>query len=259
LSQAGLLSAADALKFLESYSAEENVTVWRDLISNLLSLSHILLNTDFQPQFQSFVVRLLKPISKKLGWDPIEGESGLQGMCRATVLRTLGINGDRETIDEAKRRLKAHLEGNLIPADLRAAVYSAALYDSEESVLNQLIELHNKSDLQEEKMRIANSLGSVRSENLIRKVLEFAISPAVRSQDSVTVMCSVCSNTSTKLSSDITWNFVKENWDTIFSRYSSGFLITRLCKTVVENFATQKDYDDVEAFFQSSSSTSCST
>ena len=230
LSQAGLLSAADALKFLESYSAEENVTVWRDLISNLLSLSHTLLNTDFQPQFQSFIVRLLKPISKKLGWDPIEGETGLQGMCRATVLRTLGINGDRETIDEAKRRLKAHVEGNLIPADLRAAVYSAALYDSEESVLNQLIELHNKSDLQEEKMRIATSLGSVRSENLIRKVLEFAISPAVRSQDSVTVMCSVCSNTSTKLSSDITWHFVKENWNTIYSRYSSGFLITRLCK-----------------------------
>ncbi|RNA09032.1 puromycin-sensitive aminopeptidase-like [Brachionus plicatilis] len=250
LSQAGLLSAADVLKFLEGYSAEENVTVWRDLVSNLMSLSHTLLNTDFQPQFQAFVVKLLKPISTKLGWDPIQDESGLQGMCRATVLRTLGINGDRDTIDEAKRRLEAHFKGNLIPADLRSAVYSSALYDSEEALLDKLIDLHNKSDLQEEKMRIATSLGSVRSEALIKKVLHFALSPSVRSQDSVTVICAVCSNTSTKLSSDLTWQFVKENWDTIHSRYSSGFLITRLCKTVSENFATQKDYEDVEAFFK---------
>lgn len=250
LSQAGLLSAADALKFLESYSAEENVTVWRDLISNLLTLSHTLLNTEFQPQFQQFIIKLLKPISQKLGWDPKEGESGLEGMCRATVLRTLGTNGDRETIDEAKRRFQAHIQGNPIPADLRGAVYSSALYDSEESVLDQLIELHNKSDLQEEKVRIATSLGAVRTEPLIRKVLDFALSPSVRSQDTVSVICAVSGNTSTKLSSDVTWQYVKQNWDTIYSRYSSGFLITRLCKTVIENFATQKDYDDVEAFFK---------
>jgi hypothetical protein len=43
-------------------------------------------------------------------------------------------------------------------------------------VVNQFIELHNKSDLQEEKMRIATALGSVRKEELIRKVLDFAVS-----------------------------------------------------------------------------------
>ncbi len=75
LSEAGLLSAAEVLKFVDSYSAETNVTVWRDLISNLLKLSHTLLNTNFQHEFQAFIRRLLKPISKNLGWDPIVGES----------------------------------------------------------------------------------------------------------------------------------------------------------------------------------------
>lgn len=179
LSQAGLLSAAEVLKFVESYSAEENVTVWRDLISNLLGLSHTLLNTGFQHEFQAFIRKLLKPISKKLGWDPIEGESGLQGMCRATILRTLGVNGDQETIDEAKRRFEAHLAGTLIAADLRSAVYSSVLYDADEALVNKFIELHDKSDLQEEKMRIATSLGSVRKEELIKKVLNFAISVSI--------------------------------------------------------------------------------
>ena len=74
LSQAGLLSIKEVLKFVEAYSAEENVTVWRDLISNLKELSYLLLNTSFHGEFQSFVRRLLKPISKKLGWNPVEGE-----------------------------------------------------------------------------------------------------------------------------------------------------------------------------------------
>ena len=75
LSQAGLLSIKEVLKFVEAYSAEENVTVWRDLISNLKELSYLLLNTSFHGEFQSFVRRLLKPISKKLGWEPSKGES----------------------------------------------------------------------------------------------------------------------------------------------------------------------------------------
>lgn len=246
LSQAGLLSAVEVLKFVEGYSTEDNVTVWRDLITNLLGLAHILLNTNYHHEMQAFIRRLVKPMAKKLGWDPVEGESGLTGMCRATILRTLGVNGDQETIDEAKRRFSQHLAGQVIPADLRAAVYSSILYDADENTLNQLIDLHNKSDLQEEKVRIATCLGSVRSEALIKKVLEFSISPAVRSQDSVSVICAVAANTSTKLSSDLTWQFVKENWNTIYSRYSKGFLITRLVKSVSEVFATAEDAADVE-------------
>jgi hypothetical protein len=97
-------------------------------------------------------------------------------MCRATIIRTLGINGDLDTIAEAKRRFEEHLKGKLIVADLRSAVYGSILYDADEELLNKLIELHDKSDLQEEKMRIATCLGSVRKEELIKKVLEFSIS-----------------------------------------------------------------------------------
>ncbi len=43
-------------------------------------------------------------------------------MCREIVLHTLGINGDLDTIEEAKKRFNAHLNGQPIPADLRSAV-----------------------------------------------------------------------------------------------------------------------------------------
>ena len=97
-------------------------------------------------------------------------------MCRATVLRTLGTNNDLETIQEAKKRFNAHLNGNLIPADLRSAVYASVLVDADLETVNKFIELHDSCDLQEEKMRLAGALGSVTKEELINKVLEFAIS-----------------------------------------------------------------------------------
>ena len=97
-------------------------------------------------------------------------------MCRGTILRTLGINGDATTVAEAKKRFAAHLSGELIPADLRSAVYASVLSDADEAVLQQFIDLHNKETLQEEKMRLCTSLGSVRQPELINKVLEFAIS-----------------------------------------------------------------------------------
>lgn len=250
LSQAGLLTADTLLKFIESYSVEENVTVWRDLLSNLLGMSHILLNTNFHHEFQSFIRRLLKPISQKLGYSPVEGESGLTGMCRATILRTLGTNGDLDTINVAKKQFEDHLNGKLIPADLRSAVYSTVLSEADEALLTKFIELHDKTDLQEEKMRIATSLGSVKNEKLIEKVLEFSISPSVRSQDSVTVICGVSSNPTTKRSADMAWSFLKKNWTMIHQRYSSGFLITRLVKTLASNFATEDDATDVKEFFE---------
>ncbi len=95
----------------------------RDLLTNLVHLSSLLLNTDFHDKFSSYIRNLVKPISLKLGWDSIEGETSLQSMCRALVLRVLAVYGDQEVIDEAKRRFEKHLSGEkLIPADLRSAV-----------------------------------------------------------------------------------------------------------------------------------------
>ena len=176
LAQAGLVSVPDLLEFVSCYANEDNYAVWKDLIENLTSLSHALLNTSYSAEFKSFVRKLLKPASKKLGWNALDNENDLQSMCRATVLRCLGINGDEDVQKEARKRFENHLAGVLIDANLRSAVYAAVLVDADEETLNKFIELHNKTDLSEEKLRIATALGSVKNERLIKRVLEFSLS-----------------------------------------------------------------------------------
>jgi len=254
LNMAGLMPASEVLKFVQAFAkAETNSTVWCDLISNLLGMSHLLLNTDFHPEMQAFIRQLLKPISQKLTFSPIEGESDLTRMCRSTIFRTLGTNGDKDVIEEAKKKFALHVAGTeFIPADLRAAVYATVLYDESDDgkVVDQLIALHDKSDLQEEKVRIIVSMGAARTEKLINKVLDFAVSKSVRAQDTVSVFCSVAQNSSSKLSTELAWKYVKDNWALLYGRYSTGFLITRLIKSCIENFSSEEMAKDAENFFK---------
>ena len=180
LAKAGLVSVPDLLDFVSCYTNEDNYAVWKDLIENLTSLSHALLNTSYSGEFKSFVRKLLKPASKKLGWNALDNENDLQSMCRATVLRCLGINGDEDVQKEARKRFENHLAGVVIDASLRSAVYASVLVDADEETLNKFIELHNKTDLSEEKLRIATALGSVKNELLIKRVLEFSLSVIIK-------------------------------------------------------------------------------
>ena len=80
LSKAGLLSIKEVLKFVEAYSAEENVTVWKDLIHNLNDLSHLFLDTSFHSEYQLFMRRILNPIAQKLGWQSEKSESKIKNI-----------------------------------------------------------------------------------------------------------------------------------------------------------------------------------
>lgn len=52
----------------------------------------------------------------------------------------------------------------------------------------------------------------------------------VRSQDSVFVLGGACGG---KLGQELVWKFTQENWDLLHSRYSGGFLLSRLVSVSV--------------------------
>ena len=70
-----------------------------------------------------------------------------------------------------------------LSADLRAGVYQCQLRTEGKPALEALLKLMTSTDLQEEKVRIIASLGSVREQELIQQVLELSMSAEIRSQD----------------------------------------------------------------------------
>ena len=191
---------------------------------------------------------LVGEAASRLGWEVSAGESHLDAMLRGLLLGTLGRQGCPDTTAEARRRLEAHEKGDAaLPADLRSAVYSTVLRNGSATELERLTKLYHAADLQEEKVRILRNLGVVPQEENIKKVLEFAMSEHVRSQDTVFGIGGVTGSIAGR---DAAWKFLQDNWKELHTRYEGGFLLARLVKFTTENFSSEDKAKEVAAFFE---------
>ncbi|KAG5678359.1 hypothetical protein PVAND_008041 [Polypedilum vanderplanki] len=248
LVQNGSNSTVESLKLIKSYSNEDNYTVWSSISTSLSKLKNILSHTDLTDKFNAFGKHLFTPLSEKLGWESKPDETHLETLLRSLILGKLVSFKDEKTCEEAKRRFYLHKEGKqILPADLRMTCYRGVLQNADEKVYNEMLELYRATDLHEEKDRISRALGSMSDITLLQKVIQFAMSEEVRTQDAVFVIASVAIN---PVGRDLTWNFFKENWKILLDQYSGGFLLTRLVKHVTENFASEEKSVEIEKFFK---------
>ncbi|XP_076459324.1 puromycin-sensitive aminopeptidase-like isoform X2 [Babylonia areolata] len=248
LARAGCYSAVDVLKVTEAFVNEDNYTVWSDLSGGLASVAVLLQYTDVYPEYKTYACKLYSTIAASVGWDPKEDDGPLTPMLRDLVLTRMGRYNDEATVEAAKKRFQDHFSGvKTLPADLRLPVYVTVLTNGNEEVFNQMLELYEKADMQEEKVRISRSLGLTDKKELIQRVLDFAISDKVRSQDTVFVIVGA---TGSVLGREMVWEFVKENWKKLHERYEGGFLLSRLVKYSTENFVTEEKAKEVQEFFK---------
>jgi len=249
LARAGVSSSSvDVLKVIEAFSSETNYTVWCDVSSNLSVLAYLYQTTPFSEHYKAYIRQLFSPVMSSIGWDAKQDEGHLTAMLRSLVIGRLGRAGDHAVIEEARKRFVSHCEGKAaLSADLRHAVYSTVLKHGTVADYEQMLKLYRASDLQEEKVRILNSLGSVSDSGLIQRTLDFALGSEVRSQDSVSVIASVTGSVEGR---QLAWNFVQAQWTELHSRYSSGFLLARLIKSTTENFCTEQHVKEIESFFK---------
>ncbi|XP_049874380.1 puromycin-sensitive aminopeptidase [Pectinophora gossypiella] len=248
LVQAGLTHTAESLKLMEAFSNETNFTVWSSISNCLSKLEALFSHTALDKPLKNYGRKLFSNVTRRLGWDAEEKESHLDTLLRSLVLNKMITFEDPDTIQEAKSRFEKHTSGACtLPADLRSACYRAVLSDADEATFERFLQLYRAADLHEEKDRISRALGAVKDTELLKKVLDFAVSDEVRSQDTVFVIMSVAWSRNGR---DLAWQFFKDHWQQFMDRYQGGFLIARLVKSTTENFASEAAAQDIEEFFR---------
>ncbi|KAL3696886.1 hypothetical protein R1sor_010962 [Riccia sorocarpa] len=203
------------------------------------------------PDTKKFISSLFQTAAKKLGWDPIPGESHLEAMLRGEVLSALVSFGDEDAIAEAKRRFRAYVDDrrtSLFPADIRVAGYKAVIHDSKGSDrfgYDSLLRLYRESDLSQEKNRILGTVAASSDPLMVREALDFLLSPEVRSQDTIWILSGIGLE-----GREASWTWLSENWDTIWGRYGETTpLIARFISRIVSQFTSYEKADEIEAFF----------
>ncbi|ONI33136.1 hypothetical protein PRUPE_1G407900 [Prunus persica] len=252
LSMARQQSFASLLTLLSAYREELDYTV----LSNLITISYKLarIATDAVPELldliNQFFIGLLQYSAEKLGWQPKPGENHLDAMLRGDILTALAVFGHDQTIDEASRRFHAFLDDRntpLLPPDIRRAAYVAVMQRasaSNRSGYESLLRVYRETDLSQEKTRILGSLASCPDPNITLEVLNFLLTPEVRSQDAVYGLAVSSEGRETA------WTWLKANWEYISKTWGSGFLITRFVSAIVSSFASFEKVKEIDEFFK---------
>ncbi|XP_061715100.1 puromycin-sensitive aminopeptidase isoform X1 [Cydia pomonella] len=248
LVQAGHTHTHESLKLMEAFNNEANFTVWSSISNCMSKLSALFSHTALDKPLKNYGRQLFGPVTKRLGWDAEDKESHLDTLLRSLVLNKMISFEDPDTIKEAKNRFEKHVSGAaILPADLRSACYRAVLADADEATFQRFLELYRSADLHEEKDRISRALGAVKDPELLKRVLDFAVSDEVRAQDTVFVIVSVAVSRNGR---DLAWQFFKDHWQDFMDRYQGGFLLARLVKSTTENFASESAAQEIEEFFR---------
>ncbi|XP_037041588.1 puromycin-sensitive aminopeptidase-like [Bradysia coprophila] len=251
LVQAGRASTREVLELIDAYQTETNYTVWSSITNSMIKLQTLLSHTTVDERFDKYVIALYEPIANRLGWDCKTGENHLDTLLRSLVLNRLVSCGCRATIDEARRRFKLHASGEqLLAADLRSTCYMAVMRNGDTAIYEEMLRLYRLHDLQEEKDRISRALGSFRNVEILKRVIDFAVSTEVHAQDTVFVIGSVAMNPKGR---EMCWDYFKENSVNLAAQFRGGVLLARLVKFLTENFTSEEKAHEVEQFFKENS------
>ncbi len=247
LSRAGLLPVTQFLELASSYSGETDASVWSDLASNLRDIEQLIAGEPVHPAYQRFGRELFGPAARRAGWNPRPGDGHLDSLLRSTVLGQSGSYNDPETLAQAADLFQRYLsDADSVHPDLRGVVFSLAAQAGGRYTFDQLWELESRATLQEEKIRLLLAMSRFQDTGLLNETLERALSPRVRSQDTITVVAGVAANPAGR---EPAWDFVKNNWAEFDRRYGGGgFGLMRLV-SICNSFTTAERMADVENFF----------
>ncbi len=248
LSKAGLLPVTQFLDLAGAYENEDDASVWSDLASNLRDIELLVADEPYHENYRAFARELFRPAARRIGWAAQSGEGHLDALLRSTVLSQVGSYGDAEFLAQATERFDAYRkDAATLHPDLRGLVFSLAAQNGDANTYEQLWALEAGTDLQEEKIRLLIAMARFTQPELLQETLRRALTDAVRSQDTITVITAVAANLRGR---QLAWQFVQDNWGEFDRRYGDGgFGLMRLV-SICSNFVDAAKLTEVETFFQ---------
>jgi aminopeptidase N/puromycin-sensitive aminopeptidase len=212
----------DYLALAEGLQSDRTRAVVEEVTGQLEYVSDHLVTDGDREGYEQWVRRLLSPAAKELGWTPKPGESDETKTMRARVMHTLGYAGrDPEVLAEAKRLTEQALENPAsIDHTIAFTAFSLAAQSSDATLYDKVMEhLQKKGASLEEYYLYFQTVAKFKDPKLLQRTLEYALTPAVRSQDTLGMISVVMENPS---GTRVAWDFVRAHWPEI-EKVGGGF------------------------------------
>jgi puromycin-sensitive aminopeptidase len=186
------------------------------------------------------------PAFAALGWTPRPGEDELTRQLRGDLVRALGVLGHDAAVQARAAEIYAgalkqpgSVDPNLLPAVIAVLAHAgdAARYD-------EFLAAFRSAKTPQEEQRYLYALAAFRDPALLGQTLDRTINGEIRTQDAPFVVRSMLMSVYAR---ELTWDFVKRQWDTMDRLYPKHAM-RRLAEGVT-GLATRELEADVQAFF----------
>ena len=244
----GTKQIQEYLDFTTSYHDEDNYITLQNLAQNLYHLYKLTRKEKFSDEIRTYTAQFLGTIFDRLGWDSQKNEKHTNALLRSFVITALGKLGDKEILNEARKRFNKFLKNkNSLAADLQEPVFVLVAWQGNEKTYNKLLSLYKKSTSQEEKIRFLMAMCNFKQKNLLLKTLALSLTPEVRSQNIRVPIMGVSANI---YGSDILWPWLKNNWKKLVRRFGVGNPLANRIVASIGSVIDDKQEKDVRKFFK---------
>jgi len=244
----GTKQIQEYLDFTTSYHDEDDYITLQNLAQNLYHLYKLTRKEKFTDEIRTYTAQFLGTIFDRLGWDSQKNERHTDALLRSFVITALGKLGDKEILNEAKKRFNKFLKNkNSLAADLQEPVFVLVAWQGNEKTYNKLLSLYKKSTLQEQKIRFLMAMCNFKQKNLLLKTLALSLTPEVRSQNIRVPIMGVSANI---YGNDILWPWLKNHWKKLVGRFGVGNPLANRIVASIGSVIDDKQEKDVRKFFK---------
>ncbi len=242
----GRQPVGDYLILAEGLQSDRTDAVLGLLFNQLTFIGKYLVNENDSETYQAWVRSLLAPITKEVGWEPKPGESDSQKDLRANLLQVLGSTGrDPETMAEAHKLTERALENPAsVESGLAGAAFGLAAEKGDSAFYDKLMVEMKNAKTPEQYYLYFFTLSSFSNPQLLQRTLNYAISPDVRSQDSLGLIGAVMVNSAGQ---KLAWDFVRTHWTEV--EKAGGPFASAQVVTSAGSFCDAGLRDEVKDFF----------
>jgi aminopeptidase N/puromycin-sensitive aminopeptidase len=210
----GLEPVGDYLAFAQGLQSDRNRAVLEDVLVRLKYIGNYLVSNSDRDAYRTWLRQYLAPAMKEVGYESKPGESDEQRTLRSRLLNALGYDArDPEALEQARKIAdKALADPTSIDHGLAGVALELAALNGDAGFYDRLIACLKNPKSPEEYYMYLTALPQFSDPKLLQRTLDFAISPDVRSQDTLGIVSSVLANPAGQ---QLAWDFVRQHWPEI--------------------------------------------
>jgi len=249
-SKANLTDITEVLNFLENYQNETSYAVWDIIASTLGSIRAIICDEPLREKIKPLIKDLISTEIKRLGIKEKTDEDYFDTLLRPIILSLAASTDDEKTVEFCKQQFKLMVDSpstNSVNPDFKGFILSTVARVGGRDEYNQMIKMHNDSNLSEEKTTLIAGITSFKKPELIDENLKFIKTDEVRSQD---IIYWVAYSFGNRLSKDKTWTWLKENWKWLENTLGNDLSYFRMPIFAARAYSDNKFIKQYKEFFE---------